>query len=100
MRVRLTNQGATAVTLALGLVPDAGTRAALARDRVTLPPGARREAEIDVAGAGADGLAAGRLVARGEGGARRADRAVRGPHRAARAAAAGPARRRARAAAA
>ena len=69
VRVRLANQGATPAVLALSLVPDSGTRATLARDRVTVPPGARREAEIDVAGAGADGLAAGRLVVRAEGGA-------------------------------
>jgi len=69
VRARLANQGAAPAVLALSLVPDRGTRATLARDRVTIPPGARREAEIDVAGAGADGLAAGRLVVRAEGGA-------------------------------
>ena len=36
---------------------------------MTIPPGGRREAEIDVRRAGPDGLAAGRLVARAEGGA-------------------------------
>ena len=69
VRVLLANQGAAPAVLALSLVPDRGTRATLARDRVTVPPGARREAEIDVAGAGADGLAAGRLVVSAEGGA-------------------------------
>ena len=68
VRVRLANQGATAAVLALSLVPDRGTRATLARERLTVPPGARREAEIDVAGA-ADGLAAGRLVVRAQDGA-------------------------------
>ena len=68
VRVRLANQGATAAVLALSLVPDRGTRATLARERLTVPPGARREAEIDVAGA-AGGLAAGRLVVRAQDGA-------------------------------
>ncbi len=67
VRVRLANQGATPAVLALSLAPDPGTRATLAREQVTIPPGARREAEIDVARAGR--LAAGRLVVRGAGGA-------------------------------
>jgi len=68
VRVQLSNQGATAASLALSVLPDEGTRAALAGARVTIPPGGRREAEIDIAGA-EGGLAAGRLVARAEGGA-------------------------------
>jgi len=68
VRVVVSNQGATPAVLALSLVSDHGTRATLARPRITIPPGGRREAEIDVAGAGPDGLAAGRLVARAEGG--------------------------------
>ncbi len=69
VRVVLTNEGATEAALALSLVADRGTEAAVARPRVTIPPGGRREAEIDVRAAGPDGLAAGRLVARAEGGA-------------------------------
>jgi len=69
VRVTLANPGAAPADLALSLLPDPGTRAALARARVTIPPGGRREAEIEVAGAGAGGLAAGRLVARTQGGA-------------------------------
>jgi hypothetical protein len=68
VRVVLANQGASEVTLALSILPDRGTTATLARPRVTIPPGGQREAEIDVAQAGPDGLAAGRLVARAEGG--------------------------------
>jgi len=68
VRVVLSNQGATEVALALSVIPDRGTRATLARSRVTIPPGGQREAEVDVAGTGPDGLAAGRLVARAEGG--------------------------------
>jgi hypothetical protein len=64
VRVVLSNAGAAAQTLALSLVLDRGTRATLARDRITIPAGGRREAEVDVAAAGPDGLAAGRLVAR------------------------------------
>jgi hypothetical protein len=65
----LRNQGATEVALALSLVADRGTEATLARPRVTIPPGGRREAEIDVRAAGPGELAAGRLVARAEGAA-------------------------------
>jgi hypothetical protein len=68
VRVVMSNQGATPAVLALSLVADRATRATLARPRVTIPPGGQREAEIDVAAAGPDGLAAGRLVARAEGG--------------------------------
>jgi len=64
VRVVLANEAAAAQTLDLALVLDRGTRASLARGRVTIPPGGRREAEIRVAGAGPDGLAAGRLVVR------------------------------------
>ena len=67
VRVRLANQGAAPAVLALSLVVDAGTRATLARERITLPPGARREAEIDVTAAPA--VASGRLVVRDAGGA-------------------------------
>ena len=77
VRVVLTNQGATDAALALSLVADRGTEATLARPRVTIPPGGRREAEIDVRAAGPDGLAAGRLVARAEGGAAGAHAPVR-----------------------
>jgi hypothetical protein len=63
VRVVLANEGASAVSLALAVLPDSGTRAALASDRLSVPPGGRREAEIDVR-AGAQGLASGRLVAR------------------------------------
>ncbi len=66
VRVVLSNRGAAAATVGLALVLDRGTRATLARPRVTIPPGSRREAEIDVAGAGPDGLAAGRLVVSAE----------------------------------
>jgi Subtilase family len=69
VRVVLSNQGAAEVALALSLMSDRGTRATLARPRVTIPPGGQREAEIDVQGAGRDGLAAGRLVVGAEGGA-------------------------------
>jgi hypothetical protein len=69
VRVVLANQGGSPASLAIDLLPDDGTRATLADARITIPPGGRREAEIDVAGAGPDGLAAGRLVARDEGGA-------------------------------
>ncbi|HTE63815.1 MAG TPA: S8 family serine peptidase, partial [Solirubrobacteraceae bacterium] len=69
VRVVLANQGATEVSLGLSVLADPGTRATLARPRVTIPPGGQREAEIDVEGAGPDGLAAGRLIARAEGGA-------------------------------
>jgi hypothetical protein len=68
VRVVLSNQGAGEITLALSLLPDRGTSATLARDRVTIPPGGQREAEIDVQDAGSDGLAAGRLVVGVEGG--------------------------------
>jgi hypothetical protein len=68
VRVVLSNQGASDVSLALSLMNDRGTTATLARPRVTIPPGGQREAEIDVGGAGPGGLAAGRLVARAEGG--------------------------------
>jgi len=68
VRVVLSNPGAAAQSVALDLVLDRGTRATLARPRVTIPPGGRREAEIGIDGAGADGIAAGRLVARAEGG--------------------------------
>ena len=68
VRVVVSNRGATRAVLALSLVSDRGTRATLARPRIAIPPKARREAEIDVAGAGPDGLAAGRLVAHAEGG--------------------------------
>ena len=69
VRVVLANQGATEVAIALSLIADDGTEATLARPRVTIPPGGQREAEVDVQGAGPDGLAAGRLVAAAEGGA-------------------------------
>ena len=68
VRVVLSNRGAAAETLALALVSDRGTRATLARERVTIPAGGRREAEVDIAGAAADALASGRLVARAEDG--------------------------------
>ena len=68
VRVVLSNQGATEVALALSLISDEGTDATLARPKVTIPPGGQREAEVDVQGAGPDGLAAGRVVARAEGG--------------------------------
>jgi len=67
VRIVLANKGAAAAALALSLVPDRGTRAKLARATVTIPAGGRREAEVDVAGAGPDGLAAGRLVVRAAG---------------------------------
>jgi hypothetical protein len=67
VRVVLANQGATAASLALSVLPDEGTDATLAADRVTIPPGGQREAEVDISGA-ADGLASGRLVARAAGG--------------------------------
>ena len=70
VRVLLANRTADAQTLELDLVLDEGTRATLARPRVTIPPGGRREAEIGVARAGSDGLAAGRLVASAPGGSR------------------------------
>jgi hypothetical protein len=66
--VILANAGAAAQRLALALQPDRGTEATLARDRLTLPPGGRREAEIGIVRGGAGGLAAGRLVVRAEGG--------------------------------
>ncbi len=66
VRVRLANPGATEAVLTLAVIPDAGVRATLADDRVTIPPGGRREAEIDVAAA-PGGLASGRLVARAPG---------------------------------
>jgi hypothetical protein len=69
VRVVLSNQGATEVALALSLMSDRGTEAKLARPRVTIPPGGQREAEIDIDSTGSDDLAAGRLVARAEGGA-------------------------------
>jgi hypothetical protein len=69
VRVVLANRGASRATLQLSLVLDRGTRATLARDTITIPPGGgRREAEVDVAAAGPDGLASGRLVAGAEGG--------------------------------
>jgi hypothetical protein len=49
------------------VLPDDGTRASLADESVTIPPGGRREAEIHIAAA-AGGLASGRLVARADGG--------------------------------
>ena len=67
-RVLLANRGATAASLALSLRNDRGTAATLARPRLTIPPGGRREAEIDIA-RGPGGLATGRLVARAAGGA-------------------------------
>lgn len=70
VRVVLSNRSAAPVALELSVVGDRGTRAALTRPRVTIPPGGRREAEIDVVAAGADGLAAGRLVAGAEDGTR------------------------------
>jgi subtilase family protein len=69
VRVVLANQGASEITLALSLLADRGTSATLARPRVTIPPGGQREAEIDVTEVAPDQLAAGRLVARAEGGA-------------------------------
>jgi len=66
VRVVLANAGAAAVAVTLAVLPDAGTKAALAARAVTIPPGGRREAEIDVR-AGAQGLASGRLVARAQG---------------------------------
>jgi hypothetical protein len=68
VRVVLSNRGPSAASLALSLTADRGTRATLARPRITIPAGGRREAEIDVAAAAPDGLASGRLVARAEGG--------------------------------
>jgi hypothetical protein len=62
----LANQGATEASLALSVLADEGTQAQLITDRVTIPPGGRREAEIGIAGA--NELASGRLVARAEGG--------------------------------
>ncbi len=67
VRVVLANQGATEASLALSVLPDEGTDASLAADRVTIPPGGEREAEVDIAGA-AVGLASGRLIARAAGG--------------------------------
>ncbi len=67
VRIVLANNGAAATSAALSLVLDEGTRATLARPGITIPPGGRREAEVDVA-EGAEGLAAGRLVVRGEDG--------------------------------
>jgi hypothetical protein len=64
----LSNRGPAAQTLGLSLVLDRSTRATLARERVTIPAGGRREAEVDVAGAAPEGLASGRLVARPEDG--------------------------------
>jgi Subtilase family len=68
VRVVLANQGATEARLALAILPDRGTNATLARARVTIPPGGRREAEIAIGQTSEDGIAAGRLVARAEGG--------------------------------
>jgi hypothetical protein len=68
VRIMLANDGGSAASLSLSLVPDRGTRAKLARTTVTIPAGGRREAEVEVAGAGPDGLAAGRLVVRAAGG--------------------------------
>jgi hypothetical protein len=68
VRIVLSNQGAAAASLALSLTLDRGTRATLARARIAIPPGGRREAEVDVAAAGPGGLASGRLVARAAGG--------------------------------
>ena len=65
VRIVLANNGAAATSATLSLVLDEGTRATLARPGITIPPGGRREAEVDVA-EGAGGLAAGRLVVRGE----------------------------------
>jgi hypothetical protein len=67
VRIVLRNESASPASLALALVLDRGTRATLPRPRVRIPAGGRREAEVDVAGAGPDGLASGRLVARREG---------------------------------
>ena len=67
VRVVLENQGAGEAALALSVLPDRGTRATLTEERVEIPPGGRREAEIAVAADGA--LGSGRLVARAEGGA-------------------------------
>ena len=66
VRVVLANAGAAEASLTLAVLPDPGTRAELAADSLTIPPGGRREAEIDVR-AGAGGLASGRLVARAAG---------------------------------
>jgi hypothetical protein len=70
VRVVIANAGATPAVLALSLIPDRGTRAALAGARLTIPPGARREAEIAVADGPVDGVAAGRLLGRAAGGAK------------------------------
>jgi hypothetical protein len=67
IRVVLTNEGVAEQALALTLQLDDGTTGALARERLTLPAGARREAEIGIQG-GAGGLATGRLVVRAQGG--------------------------------
>ncbi|HKH18767.1 MAG TPA: S8 family serine peptidase [Solirubrobacteraceae bacterium] len=67
VRIVLGNESASPASPALALVLDRGTRATLARPRVRIPAGGRREAEVDVAAAGPDGLASGRLVVRGEG---------------------------------
>jgi hypothetical protein len=64
----LTNRGTTAQDFALALQPDPGTAATLARERVGLPAGGRREAEIRIARGDSAGLAAGRLVVRAQGG--------------------------------
>jgi hypothetical protein len=68
VRIVLTNRGASAQSVAFALQPDPGTQAQLARDRLTLPAGGRREAEIGIQKGGSGGLAAGRLVVRAEGG--------------------------------
>jgi hypothetical protein len=69
VRVVLVNTGGAAQELGLALQPDPGTEATLARERVTLPAGGRREAEIGIT-AGDEGLAAGRLVVSAQGGDR------------------------------
>ena len=68
VRIVLANKGASAVTLTLSVAADPGTTAKLARPTITIPASGRREAEVDVAGAGPDGLAAGRLVVHAAGG--------------------------------
>ena len=68
VRIELSNQGAAPARLALALDPDPGTEARLGAPGVRIPPGGAREAEIDI-GAGAAGVASGRLVARDQAGA-------------------------------
>ena len=71
MRVVLANRGRDARRRSRSsLVADRGTRATLARERVTIPPGGRREAEIDVAAPAPTGSPPAASSSRAEGGAR------------------------------